>query len=291
MKTENNSEFVIDSKNLNYRDLNLKIKNFLNNKASGTKTCQGESYGISDKKVISITLENVLGQRYIGDGINTDVKIKIYGTPGNDLAAFMDGPEIEVFGSGQDGIGNTMNSGIIIIHGDCGDIVGYSMRGGEIYIEGNVGYRSGIHMKSYMEKCPVIVIGGRAGNFLGEYMAGGIIIVLGINKNKMDNPDLNNVSSRIFSILNNKSITGDYTGAGMHGGTIYIRGEVENYKLGKEVKINKVDEKDKKTLDKYILNFCRYFNADSSKILSRNYKDFIKLTPYSHRPYGKLYAY
>ena len=158
--------FVIDAKNINYRDLNFKIK-------------QAVSLSKNDNSVI--VLENVIGQRYIGDGIKGRAVIKIYGTPGNDMAAFIDGPVIEVFGNGQDGIGNTMNSGKIIIHGDCGDIIGYSMRGGEIYIKGNVGWRSGIHMKSYLEKFPIIIIGGKAGNFLGEYMAGGVIIVLGLN--------------------------------------------------------------------------------------------------------------
>jgi len=116
---------LIDAKNLNYRSLNLKIKQAVNLNKNTNRV---------------IVLKNTAGQRYIGDGIKGSTKIKIYGTPGNDLAAFMDGPEIEVFGNGQDAIGNTMNSGKIILHGDAGDILGYSMRGGEIYVKGNVGW-------------------------------------------------------------------------------------------------------------------------------------------------------
>ncbi len=281
MKTKNSlelakdcSEFVIDSKNLGFKDLNFKIKDTLKNIEP------------------IIILKNVLGQRYIGDGIKAKARIKIYGIPGNDLAAFMDGPEIEVFGNGQDGIGNTMNSGTIIIHGDCGDIAGYSMRGGEIYIKGNVGYRSGINMKSYIEKIPVIIIGGKAGNFLGEYMAGGIIIVLGMENINIRNKNNANTQEFIsFPASLSKTIVGDYVGAGMHGGVIYIRGEIEDYKLGKEVKKEKIDNKDKEILDKYINNFCSYFDVNTSEILNSDYKDFIKLMPYSHRPYGKLYAY
>jgi glutamate synthase domain-containing protein 3 len=268
------SEFVIDSKNLGFKDLNFKIKDTLKNIEP------------------IIILKNVLGQRYIGDGIKAKARIKIYGIPGNDLAAFMDGPEIEVFGNGQDGIGNTMNSGTIIIHGDCGDIAGYSMRGGEIYIKGNVGYRSGINMKSYIEKIPVIIIGGKAGNFLGEYMAGGIIIVLGLENINIRNKNNANKQEFIsFPASLSKTIVGDYVGAGMHGGVMYIRGEIEDYKLGKEVKKEKIDNKDKEILDKYINNFCSYFDVNTSEILNSDYKDFIKLMPYSHRPYGKLYAY
>ena len=37
---------------------------------------------------------------------------------------------------------------------------------------GNAGYRAGIHMKAYREKKPVLVIGGRAGSFLGRVSGG-----------------------------------------------------------------------------------------------------------------------
>ncbi len=255
-RTANTKEFEIDAKNLHYRDLNKKIKDVI--------AKNGGQFS-------SITLKNVLGQRYIGDGVTGNTTIRIHGTPGNDLGAFMDGPTIEVFGNGQDGIGNTMNAGKIIIHGDCGDITGYSMRGGEIYIKGNVGWRSGIHMKSYLEKFPVIVIGGRAGNFLGEYMAGGIIVVLGL--------------------AGNKSMVGDYTGTGMHGGTIFLRGDVEDHMLGREVKKMPVEENDKVILQRYTENFCWNFDLECSNFIEKDFCNFIKLIPYSHRPYGKLYAY
>jgi len=252
----------VDAKNLGYRELNSRVRKFLNNNKSNG----------------AVTIKNALGHRYIGDGLKSAASISIYGTPGNDLGAFMDGPAIEVFGNGQDGIGNTMNSGKIIIHGDAGDIMGYSMRGGEIYIEKNIGFRGGIHMKSYLKKVPVIVIGGSAGNFLGEYMAGGIIILMGLYKRK----------KQFFPFSGKSCIVGDYVGTGMHGGKIYIRGNIEDYKLGREVKKVKLDSDDMDLLDRYTDDYCRFFNFDKKKIPNRG---FIKLVPYSHRPYGKLYAY
>jgi len=258
-----NEKTVIDARALPYHELNRRIKMI----ESGT-----------------VVLKNINGHRYIGDGIKGDLKINIFGTPGNDMAAFMDGPTIEVFGNGQDGIANTMNSGKIIIHGDCGDIMGYSMRGGEIYVSGSVGWRSGIHMKSYFDRFPVIVIGGRAGNFLGEYMAGGIIIVLGLGIGH------GNYFEK-FQLFSKKSIAGDFTGTGMHGGAIFLRGDVDEFRIGREVRKEKPDPDDISIISKYINNFCNYFNRDCSEIVSQNFRDFIKLTPYSHRPYGKLYAY
>jgi glutamate synthase domain-containing protein 3 len=152
-------------------------------------------------------------------------------------------------------------------------------------------------MKSYLEKFPVIIIGGRAGNFLGEYMAGGVIIVLGLNLTG-NNPNGINKGKvlksfyfdKLFSNSNN-SIVGDYTGTGMHGGVIYLKKDVEDYKLGREVRKMVIDEKDVKFIDLYLKNFCSYFNLDYENIILKTFKDFIKLTPYSHRPYGKLYAY
>lgn len=73
-----------------------------------------------------------------------------------------------------------MNEGKIIVKGSIGDAAGYAMRGGKIFVRGNAGYRAGIHMKEYKGKIPVMIIGGTAGSFLGEYQAGGLIVVLGL---------------------------------------------------------------------------------------------------------------
>ncbi len=235
----------ISAKGIHYKILNEKIYQFIEN---------------GEKEII---LDNVNGQRYIGAGLQGDIKITINGTPGNDLAAFMDGPEIIVNSNAQDGIGNTMNAGKIIIYGDVGDIAGHSMRGGKIYIKGNVGYRVGIHMKAYKELYPVIIVGGQAGDFLGEYMAGGLIIVL---TNKI----------------------GNYIGTGMHGGKIYVRGNVEKYQLGKEIKLFELDKDDIATLEKYLEEYCQIFNLNYSETIKEK---FIKLIPHTHRPYGNLYAY
>ena len=109
-----------------------------------------------------------LGQRFIAAGMSRK-SIEIDGIPGNALGAYLNGADITVHGNAQDAVGDTMSAGRIVIHGNIGDASGYAMRGGEIFVEGNAGYRAGIHMKEYKEHKPVIVIGGRAGSFLGEY--------------------------------------------------------------------------------------------------------------------------
>jgi glutamate synthase domain-containing protein 3 len=217
-----------------------------------------------------IELRNIYGQRYIGTDLGKPVEIEIFGTPGNDLGAFMDGPRIIVRGNAQDGCGNTMNDGEIIVHGHAGDITGLSARGGKIFIRDGVGYRAGIHMKEYGDKKPVLVIGGTAQDFLGEYMAGGILIVLGLN------------------LREGETYRASYIGTGMHGGVIYLRGNVSDFQLGKEVGVAKLDENDRLNLEKYVGEFASHFSHDAREILKHK---FIKLFPLYLRPYGRLYAY
>jgi glutamate synthase domain-containing protein 3 len=241
----------IDAGNLNYRELNEKIRELVQ------EGCQ------------ELTLKNICGHRYICTGIKKNgLKIKIDGTPGNNLGAFMDGPEIEVKGNVQEGTGNTMNAGKIVVHGSAGDIPGHSMRGGEIYIRNNAGYRTGIHIKEYGNSFPVIVVGGETKDFLGEYMAGGMIIVLGLK--------------------NSENITGYFTGTGMHAGVIYVRGKVNQHQSGQGIKIFKTGQRDFEKIKPYIEKFAGYFDLDCREIMQGS---FVKLLPVSHRPYGKLYAY
>jgi len=58
---------IINAQNLYYKELNQKIRE------------------ASDKDIV---IENCLGQRYIGDG-QGNKNITIYGTPGNDLGAYL----------------------------------------------------------------------------------------------------------------------------------------------------------------------------------------------------------
>jgi len=244
--------FEITCKTTHYRKVNEKVKEL--------------AKGGAEK----VVLKEVYGQRYIGTGIKEKIKIEIHGIAGNDLGIFLDGPEIEVFGNAQDGVGNTMREGKIIVRGHAGDVCGYGMRGGKVYIEGNVGYRVGIHMKGYKNLVPTFIVGGKAGNFFGEYMAGGRLILLGLNKRK------------------GEDIVGDYCATGMHGGVIYVRGEVPKRFLGKEVKVFEIDEEDKKLLEDELKGFCEAFNLTLEEVMS---EPFTKIVPVSKRPYGRLYAH
>ncbi len=245
-------EVVVDCEGRHYREVNHELRELV------------------DQGVESLRLIHVAGQRYLGTNLQRPVRITIEGVPGNDLGAFMDGPRIQVLGDAQDGCGNTMNSGVLAIHGSAGDIIGHSMRGGTIYVRDNVGYRVGIHMKEYGDTKPVIVIGGTAQHFLGEYMAGGVLIVLGRH------------------LPLDKMHPSRYIGAGMHGGVIYIAGQVNEVFLGKEVGVLPLSDADREALTTHVTEYARIFGQDAQALLAR---PFAKLYPKAVRPYGRLYAY
>lgn len=250
---ETQEAFELDATDVYYRDLNKKIRELVN-----------------DQGVKRLALRNVCGQRYIGTDLHNPVEIDIYGTPGNDLGSFMRGPKITVHGNAQDGAGNTMDEGTIIVHGHAGDVLMLSSRGGKAFVRDDVGYRTGIHMKEYGEKKPVIVVGGTAQDFCGEYMAGGVLILLGLTL-KPGEPHKAN-----------------FLGTGMHGGVIYIRGAICDYQVGKEVGIAQCDDKDYAILNKHVADYAAYFNNNANAIMNEK---FIKLYPKYLRPYGRLYAY
>lgn len=240
----------LDAQGLYYKDLNEKIHRLI---AAGER---------------EFMVENVNGQRYIGAALPEGIKMELHGTPGNDLACYMNGACLTVHGNAQDGTANTMSGGTLVVHGRSGDATGYAMRGGKVFIRDDVGYRVGIHMKEYQDLIPVIVVGGSAGSFFGEYMAGGRLIVLGLT--------------------GSRPLVGDYCGTGMHGGIMYLRGEVPGHKLGKEVKCLPLDEEDRRLLREYVGEFAFYFGYDAEEI--HNHK-FTKLIPYNTRPYGNLYTH
>lgn len=218
------------------------------------------------KKVI---VSDVNGQRYIGCALDSGRTIEVHGTPGNDLACYLNGGRVEVFGNCQDAVGNTMNGGEIIVHGHSGDAMGYGMRDGQIYIRDNVACRGGIHMKEFREMRPVLVIGRNAGSFLGEYMAGGTIVLLGLDMKR---------GEKLF---------GTHCASGMHGGKIFVRGNFPKENLSSNIKISSLNETDAKELEGYVKKYCRYFGADYEKIMAKSFK---KLIPATSRPYADLYT-
>ena len=236
---------IIDAKGLDHRTLNEKIR---------------ESND-------SITINGCCGQRFIAAGMS-DCIIRVNGIPGNALGAYLNGAEITVGSNAQDAVGDTMNEGLIVIHGNIGDAAGYAMRGGRLFVKGNAGYRAGIHMKEYKNKIPVMVIGGVAGSFLGEYQVGGIIIVLGLNAKE-------------------KPLTGNFPCTGMHGGKVFLRGNCENIRFPDQISAKIATDEELEEISEYIKEYCFLFGGDPNDMMKT---PFTLLTPDSKNPYKQMYV-
>lgn len=216
-----------------------------------------------------VTVKDVNGQRYIGCALDQGKTIEVHGTPGNDMACYLNGGKVVVYGNCQDAVGNTMNGGEIIIHGHSGDALGYGMRDGQIYVRDNVACRGGIHIKEFRQMRPVLVIGKNAGSFLGEYMAGGTIVLLGLN------------------LKRGEKLFGTHCASGMHGGKIFVRGSFLKENLSANIKVSNLDDEDKKELEQYVKKYCKYFGVSYKDVMSKQFK---KLVPATSRPYANLYT-
>lgn len=213
-----------------------------------------------------LRLVGVLGQRYVACGLS-GYTLDITGTPGNALGAYLDGSTVVVHGNAQDATGDTMDDGLIEIHGSSGDATGYAMRGGAIYVRDNAGYRAGIHMKAYEDKVPALIIGGRAGCFLGEYQAGGLIVALGLGSEGCP--------------------VGDFCGAGMHGGRIFLRGGELPSGLPGQVAARRATSQDLAGIQPYLAHFCAAFGGSPGELAAPG---FWVLQPNSRNPYQQLYT-
>ncbi len=236
---------IIDAKELDFRALNEAI-------AGSDRDCE---------------VRSCCGQRFIAAGM-ADKNVVISGTPGNALGAYLNGASITVNGNAQDAVGDTMNDGRIVVHGSIGDAAGYAMRGGRIYVRGDAGYRAGIHMKAYKTKIPQLVIGGSAGSFLGEYQAGGVIVVLGLTGS--DRP-----------------IVSNFPCTGMHGGKMFLRSDCAGIRFPDQVHVRAADSSDMTELRELLLDYCSVFGYDINEMTDH---PFTVVTPDTKNPYHQMYV-
>ena len=236
---------IIDAANLDYRAVNDALR-------KAERDC---------------ILERCCGQRFIAAGM-TDKNLTIHGIPGNALGAYLNNAHITVNANAQDAVGDTMNEGKILIYGNIGDAAGYAMRGGKIYVEGNAGYRAGIHMKAYEEKIPVLVIGGTAGSFLGEYQAGGLIIVLGRG-------------------AGSRPVAGNFPCTGMHGGKLFLRGDCSRILFPDQVTARKALKQDLDEIRNQVMEYGNLFGVDPEELLDA---PFTVVTPDNKNPYQQMYV-
>ncbi len=157
------------------------------------------------------------GQHGIGGRLwkagSEKVHVRVTGHSGQRLGS-MGFPNtfIEVMGPASDDVG-WLNAGAeIVVHGNAGNGVANAMAQGKVYIAGNIGAR-GMTMTKHNPKYapPELWVLGSVGDYFGEFMAGGIAVVCGIESQTPDN------------ILGYRPLVG------MVGGKLFFRGRHGGY--------------------------------------------------------------
>ena len=137
-----------------------------------------------------------------------------------------------------------------------------------IFIKDSAGYRAGIHMKAYQDKVPAMVIGGTAGSFLGEYQAGGVIVVLGLDSGS-------------------RRIVGNFPCTGMHGGKMFLRGDHRDISFPSQVTARAASQEDMAQIQPLVVEYCQLFGRDPAQVLDA---PFTMVTPDSKNPYKQMYV-
>ena len=113
-----------------------------------------------------------------------------------------------------------------------------------------------------------MIIGGKAGSFLGEYQAGGIIIVLDLYGGQ-------------------RPIVGNYPCTGMHGGKLFLRGDCNDIRFPDQVTAAPAEKNEMDELRGYLTEFCDIFEFNLEKVLD---SPFTVVTPDSKNPYRQMYV-
>ena len=115
----------------------------------------------------------------------------------------------------------------------------------------------------------MLVVGGEAGSFLGEYQAGGYIIVLGLN-------------------THDHAPVGRFPAAGMHGGKIFLRTDCDMpFDIPAQVLSHEADDAEKAEIAPFVRQFAEKFGKDAETILADR---FVVLVPDSANPYRSMYV-
>lgn len=176
-------------------------------------------------------------------------KITAHGSTGFYTGGFLEGPTLVIEGNTGWYTGDNMMDGEIIVQMNTGSNAAPSMLGGTIVIKGNSGSRAGWGMKGGN-----LVVCGNVGRWSGKMTLGGRIIVLGE--------------------------VGEGIGESMYNGIIHVLDPAVEEKLGGNVMIVPIDDKEKKETE---LIFKKYG-------IEQGVDDFMSIVPkvYGRHEY-KLY--
>ncbi len=191
------------------------------------------------------------GQHGIGGRLwkadNKPLHVKITGRPGQRVGSMgFNNTFIEVNGPASDDVG-WLNAGAhIVVHGNAGNGVANAMAQGKVSVAGNIGAR-GMTMTKHNPRFepPELWVLGSAGDYFGEFMAGGVSVICGVNPQTSGN------------------VLGYRPFVGMVGGKVFFRGPHAGFSMT-DAKLVPIEDDDWKWLVKNTEEFLR--EIDHSEI-------------------------
>ena len=189
------------------------------------------------------------GQHGIGGRLwsakDETINIKITGHSGQRTGSLgFPNTKIEVMGPASDDIG-WLNAGAdIIVHGHASNGVMNGAAQGRVFIDGSIGARA-MTMTKHNPRFnpPELWVLGSAGDFFGEFMAGGIAVICN------------------HEPQNNTSALGYRPFVGMVAGQAFIRGEIEGFSE-KDARITPISDEDWEWLSTNLKEFLSKVNKD-----------------------------
>ncbi|MBI9085035.1 MAG: FAD-dependent oxidoreductase [Desulfobacterales bacterium] len=168
------------------------------------------------------------------------IHITVEGPAGQRLGAMgYPGTNIDVMGPASDDVG-WLNAGAqIVIHGNAGNGVANAMAQGKIYVAGHIGAR-GMTMTKQNPRFdpPELWVLGSVGDYFGEFMAGGVAVVCGVDPQDPAN------------------VLGYRPFVGMVGGRVYFRGSHQGYSRP-DAKLVPLVETDRQWLTGHLKHFLK----------------------------------
>ncbi len=156
------------------------------------------------------------GQHGIGGRLwragDEKIHIRITGHSGQRAGSLgLANTEIDIMGPASDDVGWLNAGATVTVHGDASNGVMNGAAQGKVYIAGSIGAR-GMTMTKHNPRFlpPELWVLGSAGDYFGEFMAGGIAVICGINPK-------------------NDPVAGFRPFVGMVGGKAFIRGKLNDY--------------------------------------------------------------
>jgi NADPH-dependent glutamate synthase beta subunit-like oxidoreductase/glutamate synthase domain-containing protein 3/Pyruvate/2-oxoacid:ferredoxin oxidoreductase delta subunit len=141
------------------------------------------------------------------------VQLQIRGPAGQRIGAMgFANTRIDILGPCSDDVGWLNAGALIVVHGHAGNGAANAMAQGRIYVAGNIGAR-GMTMTKQNPRFapPELWVLGSAGDYFGEFMAGGIAVICGYNPQ------------------NRLNVLGYRPLVGMVGGKVFFRGPHRGY--------------------------------------------------------------